>query len=75
MRWHPRLDNRLRFSHRDTAYPLYGLDGYFNVTNTNRPTSEDVVGTRHDLVGGRQPDDHSEHRGRQSAQSLVRGEL
>ena len=43
MRWHPRFDNRLRYKHRNTAYPLYGLDSYYNVTNTNRPTSEDLV--------------------------------
>ncbi len=44
MRWHPRVDNRLWFKHRNTAYPLYGLSSYFDVTNTNRPTSEDIVG-------------------------------
>lgn len=44
MRWHPRFDNRLWFTHRDTANPLYGLNSYYDVTNTNRPTSEDVVG-------------------------------
>ncbi|MHB8972213.1 MAG: hypothetical protein ACYC3X_20480 [Pirellulaceae bacterium] len=43
MRWHPRFDNRLRYKRRNTAYPLYGLDSYYNVTNTNRPTSEDMV--------------------------------
>ena len=43
MRWHPSLDNRLRYNHRDTAYPLYGVDGYYNVFNTNRPTTEDIV--------------------------------
>ncbi|MHB8952939.1 MAG: hypothetical protein ACYC4U_08145 [Pirellulaceae bacterium] len=43
MRWHPRFDNRLRYKHRNTSDPVYGLNSYFNVTNTNRPTSEDVV--------------------------------
>jgi hypothetical protein len=43
MRWHPRFDNRLRYKHRNTARPLFGIDSYYNVTNTNLPTSEDIV--------------------------------
>ena len=43
MRWHPRFDNRVRYRHRNTSHPLFGLDSYFDVTNTNLPTSEDMV--------------------------------
>ena len=43
MRWHPRFDTRLRYEHRNASNPLYGVNDYSGLTNTNQPTCEDVV--------------------------------
>ena len=43
MRWHPRFDTRLRYDHRNTSNPLYGVDDNTGLTNSSLPTCEDVV--------------------------------
>lgn len=44
MRWHPRFDTRLRYEHRNASSPLFGVNDYSGLTNSNLPTCEDVVG-------------------------------
>jgi hypothetical protein len=43
MRWHPKFDTRLRYEHRNTSNPNFGLDNYWGITNSSQPTVEDVV--------------------------------
>ena len=43
MKWSQGLDTFVRYRGRHTQNPLYGVDQYAGITNTNRPDQEDLV--------------------------------